>query len=107
MVRALVILWLALLPGTGAAAGGGEGSGGVEPGPNLVLEDIPAIPGALDRSETGDSDRGQGARTGGTVWTLLARDEGHGFVKKRNRDFLSLVTTLFLQRHLLAGGRTR
>jgi len=41
---------------------------------------------------------------GGTVWTLLARDEGHGFVKKRNRDFLSLVTTLFLQRHLLAGG---
>ncbi len=38
---------------------------------------------------------------GGEVWYLLARDEGHGFVKKANADFANLVTTRFLQRHLL------
>jgi dipeptidyl aminopeptidase/acylaminoacyl peptidase len=39
--------------------------------------------------------------SGGTVWTLLAKDEGHGFVKKANIDFANLVTILFLQTHLL------
>ena len=39
------------------------------------------------------------------VWYVLARDEGHGFRKKFNRDYLMAATALFLQRHLLNGGR--
>jgi dipeptidyl aminopeptidase/acylaminoacyl peptidase len=38
---------------------------------------------------------------GGTVWYLLARDEGHGFQKKRNRDTLMQSATLFWETHLL------
>lgn len=38
------------------------------------------------------------------VWYVLARDEGHGFRKKSNRDYLSAVTAMFLRRHLLGGG---
>jgi len=42
-------------------------------------------------------------RSGGTVWYLLARDEGHGFRKKRNRDFYQAAKALFLERLLLDG----
>ena len=38
------------------------------------------------------------------VWYVLAKDEGHGFRKKSNRDYLNAVTALFLKRHLLAEG---
>ncbi len=38
---------------------------------------------------------------GGQVWYLLAKDEGHGFAKKSNRDFASLTTILFLERFLM------
>ncbi len=38
---------------------------------------------------------------GGVVWYLLADDEGHGFRKKSNRDYLNNATTLFFQRHLV------
>ncbi len=38
------------------------------------------------------------------VWYVLARDEGHGFRKKVNRDYLMAATALFLERHLLNGG---
>lgn len=38
---------------------------------------------------------------GGKVWYLMAKDEGHGFAKKRNVDFQFLATILFLQEHLL------
>ncbi len=38
---------------------------------------------------------------GGEVWYVLARDEGHGFVKKQNSDFASLVSTRFLEKCLL------
>lgn len=38
---------------------------------------------------------------GGTVWYLLAKDEGHGFRKKRNADFQFESTILFLKAHLL------
>jgi dipeptidyl aminopeptidase/acylaminoacyl peptidase len=38
---------------------------------------------------------------GGTAWYLMAKDEGHGFAKKRNSDFQFLVTILFLKEHLL------
>ena len=32
-----------------------------------------------------------------------SRDEGHGFRKKVNRDYLMAATALFLDRHLLNG----
>lgn len=37
----------------------------------------------------------------GTVWFLMAKDEGHGFQKKRNTDFMFQSTVLFLKEHLL------
>ena len=40
-------------------------------------------------------------KNGGPVWYLLAKDEGHGFAKKRNRDFLSYATLAVVQRYLL------
>lgn len=41
-------------------------------------------------------------RAGGRpVWYLLAKDEGHGFAKKTNRDLLEQAVTLFWQRNLL------
>ena len=42
---------------------------------------------------------------GGQVWFLMARDEGHGFQKKRNVDFLFLSTATFLKEHLLNPAR--
>jgi dipeptidyl aminopeptidase/acylaminoacyl peptidase len=38
---------------------------------------------------------------GGAVWYLLAKDEGHGFQKKKNADFQFLATIQFLREHLL------
>ncbi len=38
---------------------------------------------------------------GGEAWYLLAKDEGHGFSKKSNRDFYDQATILFLKRYLL------
>jgi dipeptidyl aminopeptidase/acylaminoacyl peptidase len=38
---------------------------------------------------------------GGAAWYLLARDEGHGFAKKRNSDYQFLSTILFFREHLL------
>lgn len=38
---------------------------------------------------------------GGQCWYLMARDEGHGFQKKRNADFQFLATILFYREHLL------
>jgi len=35
------------------------------------------------------------------VWYLLANDEGHGFRRKANRDFLTRAVTLFFEEHLL------
>jgi len=35
---------------------------------------------------------------GGEVWYLLAKDEGHGFRKKGNRDYNSNAIVLFLQK---------
>lgn len=35
------------------------------------------------------------------VWYLLAKDEGHGFAKKKNRDFLFACTVLFVREFLL------
>lgn len=40
-------------------------------------------------------------REGGNVWYLLAHDEGHGFQKKNNVDYLFYATTEFIKRYLL------
>jgi dipeptidyl aminopeptidase/acylaminoacyl peptidase len=41
--------------------------------------------------------RGQGR----PVWTVYADNEGHGFARKENRDYLSAAMTLFFLKHLL------
>lgn len=38
---------------------------------------------------------------GGNVWYMLAKDEGHGFRKKENRDYMYNAMTLFFQKYLL------
>jgi dipeptidyl aminopeptidase/acylaminoacyl peptidase len=38
---------------------------------------------------------------GGAVWYVLAKDEGHGFVKKANADYQFAATAMFLRQHLL------
>jgi dipeptidyl aminopeptidase/acylaminoacyl peptidase len=38
---------------------------------------------------------------GGVCWYLMAKDEGHGFAKKKNADFQFLAQILFLREHLL------
>ncbi len=40
-------------------------------------------------------------KAAGKVWYLEAADEGHGFAKKRNADFLFLSTVEFFKEHLL------
>ncbi len=37
----------------------------------------------------------------GTVWYMLAKDEGHGFRKKENRDRMTEAVALFLKENLL------
>lgn len=37
---------------------------------------------------------------GRTVWYMLAKDEGHGFAKKENRDLATLTATMFLEEQL-------
>ncbi len=38
---------------------------------------------------------------GGQVWYILAKDEGHGFAKKQNADFMWHAIAMFLDRFLL------
>lgn len=38
---------------------------------------------------------------GGTVWFLMAKDEGHGFKKKNNVDFHFYSTVAFVKEYLL------
>ncbi len=38
---------------------------------------------------------------GGSVWYLMANDEGHGFRKKNNADFQFYATIVFVQNHLV------
>lgn len=37
----------------------------------------------------------------GPVWYLMARDEGHGFNKKKNQDFQFYATVMFMREYLL------
>jgi dipeptidyl aminopeptidase/acylaminoacyl peptidase len=42
------------------------------------------------------------ARKNGTpVWYLMAKDEGHGFAKKKNADYQFYATILFMKEYLL------
>jgi len=36
-----------------------------------------------------------------TVWTVYASNEGHGFRKKANRDYVSAAVVMFLRQHLI------
>jgi len=40
-------------------------------------------------------------QNGGTVWFLMAKDEGHGFRKKNNIDFQFYATIAFVRQYLL------
>jgi dipeptidyl aminopeptidase/acylaminoacyl peptidase len=40
-------------------------------------------------------------KNGGTVWFLMAKDEGHGFAKKDNVDFQFYATIAFVKEFLL------
>jgi len=40
-------------------------------------------------------------KNGGPVWYLLAKDEGHGFSKKKNQDFQFLATLTFIEKFLV------
>ena len=40
-------------------------------------------------------------KTGTPVWFLMANDEGHGFRKKKNRDYLFYTTVEFVEKYLL------
>jgi dipeptidyl aminopeptidase/acylaminoacyl peptidase len=40
-------------------------------------------------------------KNGGTVWFLMANDEGHGFAKKNNVDFQFYATVQFIKDYLL------
>ena len=40
-------------------------------------------------------------KNGSPVWFLMAKDEGHGFAKKKNRDFLLYAKVMFVKQHLL------
>jgi dipeptidyl aminopeptidase/acylaminoacyl peptidase len=40
-------------------------------------------------------------KNGTPVWYLMAKDEGHGFAKKKNTDFLLYSTVLFIKEFLL------
>ncbi len=35
------------------------------------------------------------------TWFLVAEDEGHGYVKKQNRDYLFAATIEFVEQYLL------
>jgi dipeptidyl aminopeptidase/acylaminoacyl peptidase len=42
-------------------------------------------------------------KNGTPVWYLLAKDEGHNFIKKNNEDFLMCCEVLFIKEYLLSG----
>lgn len=45
------------------------------------------------------------AAQGKPVWYVVAKDEGHGFQKKTNTDYLRVVQTEFMRRFLLGDGK--
>ena len=41
---------------------------------------------------------------GGTAWYMVGENEGHGFARKKNQDYLQAAEVLFLKRYLLGDG---
>ena len=44
-------------------------------------------------------------QNGTPVWWLLAKDEGHGFRKKKNQDYQFYATVMFVKQYLLGDGK--
>jgi len=42
------------------------------------------------------------AKNGVPVWVMIAENEGHGFAKKENADYLFYARVLFLEKFLLS-----
>jgi len=61
----------------------------------VVGKNDPRVPWTESRQIL-DKLRAQGTPT----WFLMANDEGHGYAKKKNRDFLFDAEVLFIQRYL-------
>ena len=40
-------------------------------------------------------------KNGTPVWFLMAKDEGHGFAKKKNQDYQFYATVMFMKEYLL------
>jgi dipeptidyl aminopeptidase/acylaminoacyl peptidase len=70
--------------------------------PLLVVQGLndPRVP-ATESQQMVAKIRGRG----GEVWYLAARDEGHGFKKKPNRDFYQKTIVTFLEKQLAANQR--
>ena len=60
-------------------------------------QERPARPAQRGRADG----RHASSKNGTPVWYLMAKDEGHGFAKKKNADFQFYATVLFVRRYLL------
>jgi len=71
---------------------------------NAITKPMMVVAGANDpRVPKSEADQMVSAieKQGTTVWYLAAKDEGHGFVKKKNADFQFYTTVLFVEKYLL------
>ena len=71
---------------------------------NAITKPMMVVAGANDpRVPKSEADQMVAAlqKQGTTVWYLAAKDEGHGFAKKKNADFQFYTTVLFMQKYLL------
>jgi dipeptidyl aminopeptidase/acylaminoacyl peptidase len=74
---------------------------------NAMTKPMMVVAGANDpRVPKSEADQMVAAlqKQGTTVWYLAAKDEGHGFAKKKNRDFQFYTTVLFMQTYLMGAG---
>jgi len=71
---------------------------------NAITKPLMVVSGANDpRVPKSEADQMVAAleKQGTTVWYLAAKDEGHGFAKKKNADFQFYTTVLFVEKYLL------
>ena len=72
---------------------------------NAITKPMMVVAGANDpRVPKSEADQMVAAlqKQGTTVWYLAAKDEGHGFAKKKNADFQFYTTVMFMQKYLLS-----
>src|SRR5215472_2572673 len=62
----------------------------------VVGKNDPRVPWSESRQML-DKLKGNGI----TTWFLMANDEGHGYAKKKNQDFLFYATVMFVRQYLL------